>query len=310
MAAATAYPEGPISTPTSKVASTTTTRSGGKRKRDASPAAATRSAPATRRSAQTTAPAEATNLNEDTPASGFDLSALQADQAASTTAQPQQPHAPDVDTAAAALNYNMDPSGSGFQLQPADANQDFSMQNHANNSNGVPSNGATSPTAPMGDAPPVDPSQSPTMEAQPSNPLSPSGGLKPAVGSTEWHKVRKDNHKEVERRRRETINEGINELAKTVPGCEKNKGSILQRAVQYIQKLQDDSQANIDKWTFEKMVTEQAISDLSGKLERIQAEKETWKRAAAEAGVDVERVSRSISEEEEARAAAEGDGAK
>jgi hypothetical protein len=38
----------------------------------------------------------------------------------------------------------------------------------------------------------------------------------------------------VERRRRETINEGINEIAKIVPGCEKNKGSILARAVQFI----------------------------------------------------------------------------
>src|SRR5271154_5227096 len=42
---------------------------------------------------------------------------------------------------------------------------------------------------------------------------------RPQVGSEEWHKQRRDNHKEVERRRRETINDGISELAKIVPGC-------------------------------------------------------------------------------------------
>jgi len=50
----------------------------------------------------------------------------------------------------------------------------------------------------------------------------------------------------VERRRRETINEGINELAKIVPGCEKNKGSILQRAVQIFNDLKDNKAVKVD----------------------------------------------------------------
>jgi len=92
----------------------------------------------------------------------------------------------------------------------------------------------------------------------------------------------------VERRRRETINEGINELAKIVPGSEKNKGAILSRAVSYIQKLLDDNNQNIDKWTFEKLITEQAINDLSAKLTRAWNEKEFWKRAARDAGVNMD----------------------
>ncbi|KAF2397050.1 hypothetical protein EJ06DRAFT_482468 [Trichodelitschia bisporula] len=96
---------------------------------------------------------------------------------------------------------------------------------------------------------------------------------KPAVGSEEWHRVRRDNHKEVERRRRETINEGINELAKIVPGCEKNKGSILQRAVQYITQLKDNESQNIEKWTLEKLLLDQAINELSASCDRIKAEK-------------------------------------
>jgi bHLH factor len=80
---------------------------------------------------------------------------------------------------------------------------------------------------------------------------------KPVVGSEEWLRQRRENHKEVERRRREAINEGINELSKIVPGCEKNKGSILNRAVQYIQQLKINEATNIEKWTLEKLLTEQ-----------------------------------------------------
>ncbi|KAK9464324.1 hypothetical protein V1512DRAFT_128296 [Lipomyces arxii] len=115
---------------------------------------------------------------------------------------------------------------------------------------------------------------------------------KPNVGSDEWHKVRRDNHKEVERRRRETINEGITELAKIVPGCEKNKGSILQRAVQYIQQLKENESVNIEKWTLEKLLTEQAINELSSSNEKLKAEVErawreadAWKKTCAGAGI-------------------------
>jgi len=123
-------------------------------------------------------------------------------------------------------------------------------------------------------------------------PPAPPGNPKPAVGSEEWHKQRKDNHKEVERRRRETINEGINELSKIVPGCEKNKGSILQRAVAFITQLKENEAQNIEKWTLEKLLTEQAIAELSAsndKLKqecaRLYRELETWKQVAENAGL-------------------------
>ena len=101
----------------------------------------------------------------------------------------------------------------------------------------------------------------------------------------------------VERRRRETINEGINELAKIVPGCEKNKGSILQRAVQFIQELKEHEATNIEKWTLEKLLTEQAIAELTTSNEKLKQEcerawreAETWKKSclAAESSRNVE----------------------
>ncbi|KAI8808696.1 hypothetical protein BJ742DRAFT_808361 [Cladochytrium replicatum] len=85
---------------------------------------------------------------------------------------------------------------------------------------------------------------------------------KPPVGSEEWLRQRRENHKEVERRRRETINDGIGELAKLVPDGEKNKGRVIMRAVQYIQELKAAESANLEKWTLEKLLCEQAIQEL------------------------------------------------
>ena len=97
----------------------------------------------------------------------------------------------------------------------------------------------------------------------------------------------------VERRRRETINEGINELAKIVPNCEKNKGSILQRGVQYITQLKENETRNIEKWTLEKLLTDQAIAELSSSVERLKneltaayKEAERWKKTCLDAGLE------------------------
>ena len=98
----------------------------------------------------------------------------------------------------------------------------------------------------------------------------------------------------VERRRRETINEGINELAKIVPGCEKNKGSILQRAVQYITQLRDNETRNIEKWTLEKMLTDQALSEVTSSLDKLKddlhrarSSAEQYKRICLDNGIDL-----------------------
>jgi hypothetical protein len=129
---------------------------------------------------------------------------------------------------------------------------------------------------------------------------------------TQWTRQRKDNHvssqlrptwsfivgtvraesisasvyqKEVERRRRETINEGINELRKIVPGAEKNKGSILARAVQYIQQLKEKEASNIEKWTLEKLLSDQVLAEVQGdvaELKRLLSEREDECRSLRE----------------------------
>lgn len=77
--------------------------------------------------------------------------------------------------------------------------------------------------------------------------------------------------KEVERRRRGNINDGINELGRIVPNGsgEKAKGAILSRAVQYIHHLKENEARNIEKWTLEKLLMDQAMGDLQAQLEEM-----------------------------------------
>lgn len=111
------------------------------------------------------------------------------------------------------------------------------------------------------------------------------------MGSDEWARQRKDNHKEVERRRRGNINEGINELGRIVPNGsgEKAKGAILSRAVQYIHHLKENEARNIEKWTLEKLLMDQAMGDLQAQLEEMRRlwEEERAARTRAESELDV-----------------------
>ncbi|KAJ5573881.1 uncharacterized protein N7459_008308 [Penicillium hispanicum] len=95
---------------------------------------------------------------------------------------------------------------------------------------------------------------------------------KPTVGSPEWHQIRKNNHKEVERRRREAINEGINQIARLVPNCDKNKGAILQRAIDYICQLQEDKKNLDERFESHSLTTNHAIAEISTSNSRLKAE--------------------------------------
>jgi hypothetical protein len=91
----------------------------------------------------------------------------------------------------------------------------------------------------------------------------------------EAERLRKDQHKEVERKRREQISNGITELANIVPGCDTkgiNKTAIINSAVRYIVELKDNEASNIEKWTLEKLLMDQAMGDLTSQLENSRKE--------------------------------------
>ena len=72
------------------------------------------------------------------------------------------------------------------------------------------------------------------------------------------HQKRRDTHREVERRRRANINEGIDALGAIVPGEGRgsSKGRILNRTIQYIQELKQEQIDQLEKFALEKMVYE------------------------------------------------------
>jgi hypothetical protein len=78
---------------------------------------------------------------------------------------------------------------------------------------------------------------------------------------------------------------------------EKAKGAILSRAVQYIHHLKENEARNIEKWTLEKLLMDQAMGDLQAQLEEVKRrwEEESMLRSRAEAELDALRNMNGIS---------------
>ncbi|KAJ2909577.1 basic helix-loop-helix protein [Coemansia aciculifera] len=107
--------------------------------------------------------------------------------------------------------------------------------------------------------------------------ISEGGGV-PETGSEEWLRQRRLAHKEVEQRRRDVINTGIDRLAELVPGAERHRGRIVNQAVDYIHRLKETEAQNIEKWTIEKLLADQVISGLTNQLEQMKQENKKLKR--------------------------------
>lgn len=76
----------------------------------------------------------------------------------------------------------------------------------------------------------------------------------------------------VERRRREAINEGINQIARLVPNCDKNKGAILQRAIDYIVQLQEEKKTIDSRFEQHSLTTNQALTEIGTANQKLKAE--------------------------------------
>ena len=70
---------------------------------------------------------------------------------------------------------------------------------------------------------------------------------------------------------------------------EKAKGAILSRAVQYIHHLKENEARNIEKWTLEKLLMDQAMGDLQSQLDEMRRlwEEERSQRMRAEAELEL-----------------------
>ncbi|KAK9894869.1 hypothetical protein P389DRAFT_145348 [Cystobasidium minutum MCA 4210] len=121
------------------------------------------------------------------------------------------------------------------------------------------------------------------MEGTPSGSVSPRSnrprGRKPKStfgagipkDSNEYQKLRKENHKNVEKKRRETINDGIKRLSLLVPGADKNKSKIINQAAEYITVLKEAESSNIEKWTLDKLMTEKSIREMQAEIDDLRS---------------------------------------
>jgi bHLH factor len=90
--------------------------------------------------------------------------------------------------------------------------------------------------------------------------------------------------KNVEKKRRETINDGIKRLSDLVPGADKNKSKIINQAAHYIEALKRNETSNLEKWTLDKLMTERTIRDLQTENEELRRAVEKRDRQLEELG--------------------------
>jgi bHLH factor len=84
-----------------------------------------------------------------------------------------------------------------------------------------------------------------------------------------WHERRKENHKRVERKRREMINRAMDDLSAVIPGNDKNKSKLLGRAVQHIKALGDEVralQSQLDQYRLTEQRNKADIDALKARL--------------------------------------------
>ncbi|WVW84857.1 hypothetical protein I302_106892 [Kwoniella bestiolae CBS 10118] len=122
------------------------------------------------------------------------------------------------------------------------------------------------------------------------------------VGPHEYVRLKKDSHKEVERRRREGINEGINEIAQLIPGGtdKQGKGTVLKKAVAYIIELSDKLRADQEELTKKDIEKQDLEAQLAHLQRQMQEERDrsmrfetSWREAedrAASSNFEVERI--------------------
>jgi len=111
--------------------------------------------------------------------------------------------------------------------------------------------------------------------------------------------ARRQQHNEVERRRRDKINTWINKISKVVPDCSddhtkqgQSKGGILAKAYEYILELQTKISTQCQN-TYDKDDVEQLIDERNRykrEADKLRIELQQYQRALEEKGWTVRRV--------------------
>lgn len=80
---------------------------------------------------------------------------------------------------------------------------------------------------------------------------------------------RRNQHKEVERKRRQDIHEKIMKLGEMVPGYEKAKGEVLQRVINYIEQLRAREQHQLEQGVIDRIKLQDEIQRLKSEIAKL-----------------------------------------
>ncbi|ORY44380.1 hypothetical protein BCR33DRAFT_785068 [Rhizoclosmatium globosum] len=93
----------------------------------------------------------------------------------------------------------------------------------------------------------------------------------------------KKSHKDVEKRRREAISQGIAELADLVPGATgQKKGRVVEKAIEYLTALKTAEVQSVQKWAAEKGALDEQLKRLSAQADELRHRNEALRRELAE----------------------------
>ncbi|KAH6576914.1 hypothetical protein BASA60_004316 [Batrachochytrium salamandrivorans] len=67
-----------------------------------------------------------------------------------------------------------------------------------------------------------------------------------------------------------------------VPDGDKNKGSVLQRAIQYILQLQQQQSSVNEQWSKDKIMTEQLLADITKQNEILKDDNQALRKRIAD----------------------------
>ncbi|WRT67933.1 uncharacterized protein IL334_004907 [Kwoniella shivajii] len=121
-------------------------------------------------------------------------------------------------------------------------------------------------------------------------------------------RLKKDSHKEVERRRRENINDGINEIAQLIPGGtdKQGKSALLKRAAQYLVELSEKVRVGDEEITKRDIEKQDLEAQLAQSQLQLQEERErsmtfetSWREAedrTASSNFELERLKAELEE--------------
>ncbi|WWC88543.1 uncharacterized protein L201_003454 [Kwoniella dendrophila CBS 6074] len=128
------------------------------------------------------------------------------------------------------------------------------------------------------------------------------------VSPHEYVRLKKDSHKEVERRRRVNINDGINEIAQLVPGGKDKQGksTLLKRAATYLIELTEKLRIGEEETTKREIEKQDLEAQLAHLQAQMQEERDrsmrfetSWREAedrAASSNFELERIRAELEE--------------